>query len=58
MKEFRDAKKAMEKEIKDKASVVGGSGGGGRPRKNAKKGPEQPLLKAAILNNASRGKEA
>jgi hypothetical protein len=55
MKEFRDAKKAMGKEINDKSADVGGSG---RPRKNAKKGPEQPLLRAAILNNASRGKEA
>lgn len=49
MKEFRDARKAMEKEMKEK------SDGGGRARK--KKGPEQPLLRTALLNNASRGKE-
>lgn len=55
MKEFRDAKKAMEKEMKNKAGDVGH--GPGRGRKNAKKGPEQPLLRAAILNNASRRKD-
>lgn len=54
MKEFRDARKAMEKEMKEK-SDAGGNSAGGKARK--KKGPEQPLLRAALLNNASRGKD-
>lgn len=57
MKEFREARKAMEKEMKDKDAGAGHAGGGGRRRKS-KKRPDQPLLRAAILNNASKGKDA
>ena len=51
MKEFRDARKAMEKEMKERNS---GSGDGGRNGRGRKKKAEQPLLRAAVLNNASR----
>lgn len=55
MKEFRDAKRAMERELKEKDRDAAESSG----RRRKKKGAEQPLLRAAILNNAagSRGKE-
>jgi hypothetical protein len=53
MKEFKDAKKAMEKaqeEERKKAGSETSSGDVGRSNMRGKKA--QPLLKAAILNNA------
>jgi hypothetical protein len=51
MKEFRDAKKRMEMAMKEQEKEA--ESGRGR-KKTGKRGPEQPLLRAAILN-ASRG---
>lgn len=58
MKEFRDAKKAMERAQEESRRVVYNAGGsndnsngeGERPRKRARQRPD--LLKTAILNNA------
>jgi hypothetical protein len=52
MREFRDARKAMEKEANDRDAGPGAA----KRRKNGKE-KEKGLLKAAILNNAARGKE-
>ena len=54
MKEFRDAKKAMEMAIKQKDLNAEHSSNepGGRGRKRAKQGSEKPLFKAAITNHA------
>jgi hypothetical protein len=51
MKEFRDARKAMEKAMKERGNSGGNGARGGRERK---KKAEQPLLRTAVLNNASR----
>ena len=59
MNEFRDARKAMEMAINEEHdSGRSRVDGGDRAKKSAKKRPVQPLLRAAIMNHASRGKDS